>query len=107
MGTLRLELIQQNLPDATMSTTFNPSHNISSRSSSIPASHSHPEYAYKNGNHQPDLGIVQPGPTGVAKKGKHKKVTDPNEASNLIAAKISQLESDAAGDKEQEAEIGR
>tara|TARA_R110002033_G_scaffold148938_1_gene186069 strand:- start:309 stop:485 length:177 start_codon:yes stop_codon:yes gene_type:complete len=44
--------------------------------------------------------------SGAAKKGGKKKATDPNEASNLIAAKISQLESDAAGDKEQEAEIG-
>jgi len=44
--------------------------------------------------------------TSAAKKGKQKKGTDPNEASNLIAAKISQLELDAAGDKEQEAEIG-
>ncbi|KAI1002284.1 hypothetical protein K3495_g5917 [Podosphaera aphanis] len=43
----------------------------------------------------------------MTKKGKQKKITDPNEASNLIAAKISQLESDAAGDKEQEAEIER
>lgn len=35
-----------------------------------------------------------------------KKTTDPNEASKLIAAKISQLELDAAGEKDQEAEIG-
>ena len=41
-----------------------------------------------------------------AKKGKGKKATDPNEASKLIAAKISQLELDAAGEKDQEAEIG-
>jgi hypothetical protein len=42
----------------------------------------------------------------AAKKGKQKKATDPNEASKLIAAKISQLELDAAGEKDQEAEIG-
>lgn len=44
--------------------------------------------------------------SNAVKKGKQKKATDPNEASKLIAAKISQLELDAAGDKEQEAEIG-
>ena len=44
--------------------------------------------------------------SSAAKKGKGKKTTDPNEASNLIAAKISQLELDAAGEQEQEAEIG-
>jgi len=42
----------------------------------------------------------------VSKKAKAKKATDPNEASKLIAAKISQLELDAAGEKDQEAEIG-
>lgn len=42
----------------------------------------------------------------TAKKGKGKKATDPNETSRLLAAKINQLELDAAGDKEQEAEIG-
>jgi hypothetical protein len=41
-----------------------------------------------------------------AKKGKQKKATDPTEASKLIAAKISQLELDQAGEKDQEAEIG-
>jgi hypothetical protein len=44
--------------------------------------------------------------TSASKKGKGKKPTDPNEASKLIAAKISQLELDAAGEKDQEAEIG-
>ncbi len=46
------------------------------------------------------------GSAATAKKGKLKKGTDPNEASNLIASKIAQLERDAEGDKEQEAEIG-
>ncbi len=41
------------------------------------------------------------------KKAKAKKAADPNETSKLLAAKISQLESDAAGEKDQEAEIGR
>lgn len=42
----------------------------------------------------------------MTKKGKQKKVADNSEASKLIAAKISQLELDAAGEKDQEAEIG-
>ena len=41
------------------------------------------------------------------KKGsKSKKATDPSETGKLLAAKINQLESDAAGEKDQEAEIG-
>lgn len=46
-------------------------------------------------------------PPPAAKKGKGKKAVDPNETGKLLAAKINQLELDAAGDKEQEAEIGR
>ena len=42
----------------------------------------------------------------AGKKGKQKKAAEPNEAGKLIAARISQLESDAAGEKDQEAEIG-
>lgn len=43
----------------------------------------------------------------MSKKAKGKKVAnDPNETSKLLAAKISQLEQDAAGEKDQEAEIG-
>ena len=42
----------------------------------------------------------------ASKKGKTKKATDPLETSKLLAAKISQLESDKAGEKDQEAEIG-
>ncbi len=40
------------------------------------------------------------------KKGKAKKSTDPADASKQIAAKIAQLEQDAAGEKDMEAEIG-
>lgn len=40
------------------------------------------------------------------KKGKGKKAPNADEASKLIAAKINQLELDAAGEKDQEAEIG-
>ncbi|RKF56536.1 Alpha-taxilin [Erysiphe neolycopersici] len=89
-----------------MSATINSSHNIQSRTPSIPSNHNHPEFSYKNGQQQ-EMGSLQTGATTGPKKGKHKKITDPNEASNLIAAKISQLELDAAGDKEQEAEIER
>ncbi|KAJ5333510.1 Taxilin family [Penicillium brevicompactum] len=45
--------------------------------------------------------------TAMAKKNKAKKTADPNETSKLLAAKISQLEQDAAGEKDQEAEIER
>ena len=48
--------------------------------------------------------IVAP-PAPTSKKGK-KKATDPNETGKLLAAKINQLELDAAGEKDQEAEIG-
>lgn len=41
-----------------------------------------------------------------AKKGKAKKAADPSEQQKQIQAKIAQLEQDAAGDKEQELEIG-
>ncbi|KAI5282158.1 hypothetical protein KEM52_003761 [Ascosphaera acerosa] len=44
---------------------------------------------------------------GMAKKQKAKKTADPSETSKLLAAKISQLEQDAAGEKDQEIEIER
>lgn len=43
----------------------------------------------------------------TSKKAKGKKAADPSETGKLLAAKINQLELDAAGDKEQELEIGR
>lgn len=46
-----------------------------------------------------------PPATAAAKKGK-KKAADQNETGKLLAAKINQLELDAAGEKDQEAEIG-
>lgn len=49
---------------------------------------------------------AQHAPAPAAKKGKGKKATDPTEQQKQIQAKIAQLELDAAGDKEQEAEIG-
>ena len=45
-------------------------------------------------------------PSSMAKKTKGKKPADPTETSKLLAAKISQLEQDAAGEKDQDAEIG-
>jgi hypothetical protein len=47
-----------------------------------------------------------PPASAPGKKGKQKKAPEPNEASKLIAQRISQLELDAAGEKDQEAEIG-
>lgn len=44
--------------------------------------------------------------SNMAKKQKAKKTADPSETSKLLAAKISQLEQDAAGEKDQEIEIG-
>ena len=44
--------------------------------------------------------------TANMKKGKAKKPADSSETSKLLAARISQLELDAAGEKDLEAEIG-
>lgn len=55
----------------------------------------------------PESPLSASGPIpSASKKGKGKKATDPHETSRLLTAKINQLELDAAGDKEQEAEIG-
>lgn len=40
------------------------------------------------------------------KKGKQKKAVDSNESAKLLAQRISQLEQESAGEKDQEAEIG-
>ncbi|CAM1507925.1 Fc.00g047730.m01.CDS01 [Cosmosporella sp. VM-42] len=50
-------------------------------------------------------GHVHPPPVATKKKGK--KAMDSNEASRLLQARISQLEQDAAGEKDQELEIER
>jgi hypothetical protein len=72
--------------------------------------HLHGDASAVNGHHSHGHeNATGPNPAGLSnalKKGKIKKTTDPNEASKLIAAKISQLELDAAGEKDQEAEIG-
>ncbi|KAI5865611.1 myosin-like coiled-coil protein-domain-containing protein [Durotheca rogersii] len=67
-----------------------------------------------NGHHTPAQ-EPRPAPTptlvaapyAASKKGKGKKALDSNEASKLVAARISQLEVDTAAEKEQEAEIDR
>jgi hypothetical protein len=96
-----------------MSTAINPAQAsvpAPSRASSIAANPTHNlDSSYSNGHHHHhhhDIGGSQSASANAAKKGKQKKATDPNEASKLIAAKISQLELDAAGEKDQEAEIG-
>lgn len=90
-----------------MSTAVNSTHtSVPSRALSSSANHSHPESGYTNGHHHHHHDGGAASGSNAAKKGKGKKATDPNEASNLIAAKISQLELDAAGEQEQEAEIG-
>ncbi len=77
----------------------------STNSTSSPAAN--PSVDYINGHGTlPDA----PAPTAPAavttKKGKAKKAPDANETGKLLAAKINQLELDAAGEKDQEAEIG-
>ncbi|OTA99927.1 hypothetical protein M426DRAFT_324735 [Hypoxylon sp. CI-4A] len=75
-------------------------------------SHAHDD-SLPNGHHVP-VQEPRPAPTptpamasNAAKKGKGKKALDSNEASKLVAARISQLEVDTAAEKEQEAEIDR
>lgn len=73
------------------------------------SNHPAPDLALPNG-HSTHTHETRPAPAPPAamagKKSKQKKAAEPNEASKLIAARISQLESDAAGEKDQEAEIG-
>lgn len=45
-------------------------------------------------------------PAAGLKKGKQKKAVDSNESAKLLAQRISQLEQESAGEKDQEAEIG-
>lgn len=45
--------------------------------------------------------------SAAGKKSKTRKAADPSETEKLLAAKISQLEHDAAGEKDQEQEIGK
>ena len=51
-------------------------------------------------------GTATTAPAQKSKKAKSKKEADPSETGKLLAAKINQLELDAAGEKDQELEIG-
>lgn len=79
------------------------------RTSSLSAGgHPHGDAASSNSqhNHGNDSPHSNQGnQSNASKKGKAKK-PDQAEASQLIAKKIAQLELDAAGEKDQEAEIG-
>lgn len=77
----------------------------SSRSSSVVNGTSAAGYTNGHGDLMESQGHAPIAPSN--KKAKAKKAADPNETSKLLAAKISQLESDAAGEKDQEAEIGK
>ena len=80
----------------------------SSRSSPAVNNSSAGDYINGHGN-LPDVASQSTVPAAApppAKKGKSKKAPDPSETGKLLAAKISQLESDAAGEKDQEVEIG-
>lgn len=65
----------------------------------MPATHAEPAITNGHDGHTHLL-------AAVGKKGKVKKGVDSTEASRLLAARISQLEQDAAGEKDQELEIG-
>lgn len=82
----------------------------SSRSSSVVNGNTAFDYINGHGGlpDSPASNATQPPapPPPAAKKAKGKKATDPNETGKLLAAKINQLELDAAGEKDQEAEIG-
>ncbi|KAL2040177.1 hypothetical protein N7G274_007080 [Stereocaulon virgatum] len=73
------------------------------------ANNNNPALDYINGHGSlPDAPAPNAAPAApVAKKGKNKKAPDPNETGKLLAAKINQLELDAAGEKDQELEIER
>lgn len=45
-------------------------------------------------------------PNPAAKKGKNRKLLDPNLTSKLVVAKLNQLELDVAGEKDLDLEIG-
>lgn len=64
--------------------------------------------ARSNQNPQGQVPATLPaaGSVKAKKAAKSKKGPDPNETGKLLAAKINQLELDAAGEKDQEQEIG-
>jgi hypothetical protein len=81
-----------------------PTATADSRSSSIVNGHGNSNHGSPDPSIPPASVPSQPAP--ASKKSKTKKASDPNETSKLLAAKISQLELDAAGEKDQEIEIG-
>lgn len=83
--------------------------NSTSSTSARPSPNGNINSEYVNGQgNLPEAPAATAGPApSTNKKGKSKKAADPNETSKLLAAKINQLEHDAAGEKDQEAEIGR
>ena len=81
----------------------------SSRSSSVVNGNAALDYINGHGGlpDSPASTVAPPAPPAAStKKTKGKKAIDPNETGKLLAAKINQLELDAAGEKDQELEIG-
>ena len=83
-----------------------PTNHAGSRAS--PGTNGNTALDYINGHGAlPNSPATNMDPAPPTMKGKGKKAADPNETGKLLAAKINQLELDAAGGKEQDAEIGR
>lgn len=93
-----------------MSTTAAPAPSRAANALNNAPNHVHNDNSHLNGHHHHHHEPAGPAPhstnRAMDKKAKGKRAPDPTEASKLIAAKISQLELDAAGEKDQEAEIG-
>lgn len=85
--------------------THDASNPRSTSNASVLAMHNDGSSVDTVGNSPSQSGDTASGASSL-KKAKNKKATDPLETSKLLAAKISQLESDKAGEKDQEAEIG-
>lgn len=62
--------------------------------------------AYTNGHQHHHHGTTTNPPSSLPKKGKAKKQADPDDAAKAVAARLAQLESNVADEKDQEAEIG-
>lgn len=94
-----------------MSTSQPTSVPTSSRPSPVPngtSNQAHSDAAYTNGHqhhHHATAGSSHP-PPSLPKKGKAKKQADPDDAAKAVAARLAQLESNVADEKDQEAEIG-
>ena len=91
-----------NAPQTTAATTASRPTQAGNGNSSNPAL----DYINGHGNLPDATPSGAPPAASTAKKSKNKKAADPNETGKLLAAKINQLESDQAGEKDQEAEIG-